>query len=125
VLDGLVRPDAVTEDLPLVCVRHLALDGDPRETDGLGGDDDPFLVQSVEDLVKSLTFFADEVLCRYLEILEPDLVGWDGRPDVLLDLSVLDCPCASASSRLTRNRLMPSVWRSTPDSGVVLATRTM
>src|SRR5258708_18309168 len=67
-LDALVLADGAAEDYALARSHRRLLHEPPSVADALGGDENALSVQSIQEIAKSLTFLADQVLRRGVNI---------------------------------------------------------
>ncbi len=74
-LDALVLADGAAEDDALARSRRRLLHEPTSVADALGGDENALSVQPIQEIAKSLTFLADQVLLRHLNVREAQLEG--------------------------------------------------
>src|SRR5215217_7585064 len=74
-LDALVLPDGPAEDLAFLRPRGRSVDKEAAVADALGGDQDALGVHAVQHVAETLPLLTDEVLQRYPQVLEEQLVG--------------------------------------------------
>ena len=72
-LNTLIRTDRPAENHAIGRVTRGALDEPPSVADRLGRDQDPLDVPAVDDVAEALPFLADQILGRYLQVLDEDL----------------------------------------------------
>lgn len=74
-LHALILADGAPEYHALARVIARPLDEPSTVADAFGGDERTLGVQAIEDVAKAFSLFADQALCRHLEIVEKEFVG--------------------------------------------------
>src|ERR1700733_14574380 len=76
-LDALIHADRAAEDVAFVAVFDRLLQGDPADAQCLSGDQHPFRVEAVEDVLKALALLTNSILNRNVQVINEQLVGAD------------------------------------------------
>src|SRR3954465_12864361 len=73
-LDSLVLADGPIKNDAFPCIIGRSLKCCCAETHRLGGDQNPLRIEAVQDVLESVTFFADTICDRYFQVVDKDLV---------------------------------------------------
>src|SRR5690606_2501076 len=90
VLYGLVLANRTIEDDTRFRVVRSARKRKLTQPNRLGGNEDPFWIHTVQDVLEPLAFLADAILRRHFKVFEEQLIGVDNLSPHLLDLMDLD-----------------------------------